>query len=716
MKRIKFAVCSAVLLLAFSLARSWAQQTTAAANGAVAAVPHLMKFSGSVKDLNGKPLTGVAGLTFALYKDQEGGAALWIETQNVQLDTNGRYSITLGSTKTDGLPSDLFISGEARWLGVQPEGQAEHPRVLLLSVPYALKAGDAETIGGLPPSAFVLAASSATPSGDVAGGNTQAQPQAGAVTGSGTANYVPLWTSTSNIGNSVLYQSGSGSSAKLGIDLTSPDATLDVNGSLTARGTLLLHSLGTATASSGFNSNPLLLTASSFNSSKNKAISENFQWQAEPVGNDTASASGTLNLLFGASGTPTETGLKIGSNGVINFASGQTFPGTGPGTVKSVGLTAPSSDFTVTGSPVTSTGTLNIAWTVAPTSSNTANTIVKRDASGNFAGNTITAGTLNAGAVTATSATLSSSLFINTAASVPLFVGSSAGNATVIEGSASATTGSAWGVEGITASSSANAYGVYGVATSTTGNPRGVYGLASAPVGIGVFGQNGTESATGAGNNDVVGAGVWGDGGTAGGFGVLATVDDGVAGEFENNTDSKVTVEILNFNANGLPFYAVTPNGFCGIDNRGDLNCTGSKNAVVPIDGGKRIVAMSAIESPQNWFEDFGSAQLTAGSAVVAIDPDFAQTVNTATNYMVIPVPNGECKGLYVTNKTPTSFEVRELGGGTSSIQFDYRMVVLRKNYENVRFADHTNDPDPRKMMLKRSHPVSLAAQPEPVK
>ena len=93
-----------------------------------------------------------------------------------------------------------------------------------------------------------------------------------------------------------------------------------------------------------------------------------------------------------------------------------------------------------------------------------------------------------------------------------------------------------------------------------------------------------------------------------------------------------------------------TANG-CSIDSGGNL----SKNAVVPIDGGKRIVAMPAIESPKNWFEDFGSAQLSSGSAVVAIDPDFAQTVNTETDYMVIPVPNGECKGLYVTAKTPAS-------------------------------------------------------------
>ena len=110
-------------------------------------------------------------------------------------------------------------------------------------------------------------------------------------------------------------------------------------------------------------------------------------------------------------------------------------------------------------------------------------------------------------------------------------------------------------------------------------------------------------------------------------------------------------------------------------------------------------MAMSAIESPKNWFEDAGSADLVNGSAVVALDHDFVQTVNTEQEYMVFPVPNGDCKGLYVSHQTPSSFEVHELGGGTSNVRFYYRIMALRKNYENVRFADHTNDPDPRRMM-----------------
>src|SRR6266478_3008649 len=67
-------------------------------------VPRLVKFAGTFKDELGKSRTGVAGVTFAVYKEQEGGAALWLETQNVELDEQGRYTVLLGSTKSEGLP------------------------------------------------------------------------------------------------------------------------------------------------------------------------------------------------------------------------------------------------------------------------------------------------------------------------------------------------------------------------------------------------------------------------------------------------------------------------------------------------------------------------------------------------------------------------------------------------------------------------------------
>jgi hypothetical protein len=129
------------LTLALSLVPPTVAQTTAEAGSS--ALPRLVRFGGTVKDLNSNPLSGVVGVTFALYSEQTGGAALWLETQNVTADGNGHCVALLGATKPDGLPTDLFATEQARWVGVQVSGQAEQPRVLLLSVPYALKAADA---------------------------------------------------------------------------------------------------------------------------------------------------------------------------------------------------------------------------------------------------------------------------------------------------------------------------------------------------------------------------------------------------------------------------------------------------------------------------------------------------------------------------------------------------------------------------------------------
>src|SRR4051812_15019809 len=118
-------------------------------------VPRLIQFSGSLTADNFSS-SGVLGVTFALYSEQHGGSPLWLETKNVSIDVQGHYSVLLGSDSKDGVPADLFTSKEARWLGVKPDGQDEQSRVLLVSVPYALKAGDAETLGGKPLSAFLL--------------------------------------------------------------------------------------------------------------------------------------------------------------------------------------------------------------------------------------------------------------------------------------------------------------------------------------------------------------------------------------------------------------------------------------------------------------------------------------------------------------------------------------------------------------------------------
>ena len=319
------------LSLALSLVPlNFAQTPTQTAS----ALPRLVRFNGTVKDLNGNPLTGVVGITFALYSEKTGGTPLWLETQNATADSTGHYTVLLGSTKPDGLPAELFTSEQARWVGVQVSGQPEQPRVLLVSAPYALKAGDAETIGGLPPSAFVLAAPVAigSPAGS---GTAETVPPPAATdvtTTGGTLNFLPIFSGAATIIDSAVFQTGSGTTAKVGINTTTPATALDVKGSATVRGTLSLPATGVATVAAGKISQPLNLVASSFDKTSSTAVNQTFRWQAEPAANDTTSPSGTLNLLYGlGTAAPGETGLKVSSKGLVTFATGQTFPGTGDG-------------------------------------------------------------------------------------------------------------------------------------------------------------------------------------------------------------------------------------------------------------------------------------------------------------------------------------------------------------------------------------------------
>jgi hypothetical protein len=129
-------------------------------------------------------------------------------------------------------------------------------------------------------------------------------------------------------------------------------------------------------------------------------------------------------------------------------------------------------------------------------------------------------------------------------------------------------------------------------------------------------------------------------------------------------------------------FLVIGDQGSCRIDDQGDLSCTGTINASVQVAGEERL--MYTMDSPEVWSEDFGEAQLEDGSAVVTIDAQFADIVNLE-DYHVFVTPLGDCQGLYVANETPTSFEVHELGGGTSDVAFDYRIVAHPVNEEETR-------------------------------
>jgi hypothetical protein len=205
-------------------------------------VPHLIQFRGTLQNLSGEALTGPVDVTFSLYAEEAGGSALWFETQTVQADSLGNYTVLLGAMTPTGLPMELFTSGEAHWLGVQVTNLPEQSRVLPVSVPYAMRAGDAETLGGKPASEYLLSSQAGTVaagaaatslSGLITKGSTTTTTES-PVTNTITASYIPVFTDgVGTTANSIMFQSGT----KIGINTNTPGFNLDLNGNVFIVGT-----------------------------------------------------------------------------------------------------------------------------------------------------------------------------------------------------------------------------------------------------------------------------------------------------------------------------------------------------------------------------------------------------------------------------------------------------------------------------------------------
>jgi hypothetical protein len=602
-----------VLLLLPTSRASAAQEQPTMEQSPSRQVPNLIRFAASLPSHAGE---GVV-VRFSVYRTQTAEVPLWREEQRVETDLDGQFTVLLGAGSAAGLPRELFAAGEPHWIGVQV-GDGEEVRTLLTSVPYAMKAADADTLAGLPAVSFVtqqqlaarLGAAAAAPASETA------QPLlAGAVTGAGTPNVLPLWTSASVLGDSALSQTGSGATAKVGIAINAPTTTLDVNGASTLRAKVNL--LGAAaTAAAGHGSPILQFSASSFQSGAS-AVPQNFQWQAQPTGNNTATPSAALRLLFGAGSTvPKVTGLSIAPTGVITFAPGQSFPSSATIFPKGATFNAESyingssTDWmlvttnsgggkgailgqavgTSTGIEGASPGGIGVEG-VSDTGSgvfavsNTTGIALQAVANGTGPAGTFYAqsGTTSAQAVnTGTGSALSASAatgyggyFTNNATFSATVYASNAGNGNAgsfnnnsasrvaLAGTNASTDGSAIGTYGnapngiaVFGISSAGS-GVYGTSTSgigtigTSASSFGVNGVSTS--GTGVFGKTGTISNTGASFIARFSSGVFGDAGQGSTAlaGVSGTADDNAAGTFYNNSATYAPVYTFNYNLGG---------------------------------------------------------------------------------------------------------------------------------------------------------------------
>ena len=119
------------------------------AGSAAASVPTKVSFTARlVNEETGEIVTGAHQVKFELFDAETGGASVWFEGRQFEIDENGLLFAELGESKA--LDATIF-DGRALWLEVTLDEQVMSPRIALDSVPYAIRAqaaADADKVGG----------------------------------------------------------------------------------------------------------------------------------------------------------------------------------------------------------------------------------------------------------------------------------------------------------------------------------------------------------------------------------------------------------------------------------------------------------------------------------------------------------------------------------------------------------------------------------------
>lgn len=244
-------------------------------------------------------------------------------------------------------------------------------------------------------------------------------------------------------------------------------------------------------------------------------------------------------------------------------------------------------------------------------------------------------------------------------------------------------------------------------------NDYPINGYATGQGNTGIYGRHAT-TATGtnmnaAGAFDGIGTGFstqpgWNVGAVATGdqAGLYATSTsssgDRQAGYFTNSSSGTVQAiaSIAGFTSSGNDYYGGFFNGnqstgdyaYVGIRIGGTnykIIGGGSVSTIVPDSNGQKRV-MFASESPEITFTDSGVGKLNNGSTTIQIDPTLAKNIQVDEKHplKVFIQLEGDCNGVYVTNKSANSFTVKELANGNSNISFSWYLIANRADdYEN---------------------------------
>jgi len=258
---------------------------------------------------------------------------------------------------------------------------------------------------------------------------------------------------------------------------------------------------------------------------------------------------------------------------------------------------------------------------------------------------------------------------------------------------------------------SSGAFGVYGQSNATWG----IYGtgangvLGKAPTGIGVLGNS--HSSDGVEGTTVNGRGVWGY--STSGSGVSAqNASKTVPALFANNTAGGPTLQLGNATNNAVVLSVDSSgnlsvgasafvNGYAVINGsqsvgtdeqvggnatiEGDALVGGNAtiNGALTVNGGcygcsvtHQGVRSYATRASEPILEDLGEAQTDRGFVHVPLERRYASAISQRPNYLVFITPDGDTRGLFVTNRSLDGFDVREAQGGRGSVSFSYRIVA----------------------------------------
>jgi hypothetical protein len=123
----------------------------AATAGTAAAVPGTMSFTARLTE-GDAPVEGNVALHVAIFDAATAGTMLWEETHPVVMADNGLVYANLGSIDpvNNSLDGSVF-GGQTLYAELTVDGDVLSPRIPLTSVPYAVRAGTAETLEGFDP-------------------------------------------------------------------------------------------------------------------------------------------------------------------------------------------------------------------------------------------------------------------------------------------------------------------------------------------------------------------------------------------------------------------------------------------------------------------------------------------------------------------------------------------------------------------------------------